>query len=195
MRRNRTARERDVMRARIRRATVADATAIAATHVATWRETYRGLLPDSYLDNLTPAGREPQWREILTLPDEERCVLVATGAAGAIVGFASGGPAHGSAGYAGEIYTLYVRRAYQGCGLGRSLFVALATHLRDHGNTSLILWVLATNRRARGFYEALGGQPLREQAIVFDDIPLREVGYGWRETDLIGRARVLSDEH
>lgn len=183
------------MRATIRKATVADATAIAEAHVATWRETYRGLLPDSYLDNLSPAGREPQWRQILTLPDEERCVLVATGAAGAIVGFASGGPAHDNAGYAGEISTLYVRRAYQGGGLGRALFVALTAHLRDRGSTSLILWVLATNRRARGFYEAMGGQPLREQAIIFDGIPLREVGYGWRETESIGQAGVLRDEH
>jgi ribosomal protein S18 acetylase RimI-like enzyme len=181
--------------ATIRKATVADATAIAEAHVATWHETYRGLLPDSYLDSLTPAGREPQWRQILALPNTERCVLVATGAAETIVGFASGGPARGSAGYAGEIYTLYLRRAYQGCGLGRALFAALAAQLRDRDNRSLILWVLATNRRARGFYEALGGEPLREQAIIFDGISLREVGYGWRDTDAIVQAGVPSDEH
>jgi ribosomal protein S18 acetylase RimI-like enzyme len=183
-----------VKRATIRKATVADATAIAEAHVATWRETYRGLLPDSYLDNLTPAGREPQWHQILTLPDEQRCVLVVTGEAGVVVGFASGGPAQGSAGYAAEIYTLYLRRAYQGCGLGRNLFSALADQLRERGNTSLILWVLAANTRARGFYEALGGAMLREQSIVFDGIPLREIGYGWRETGGLIRTRQARDE-
>ena len=175
------------MRATIREATPADATAIAEAHVATWRETYRGLLPDSYLDNLTPARREPQWRRILALPDDERVVLVVSGDADAIVGFASGGPAHDRSEYAGEVYTLYLRRGYQGCGLGRALFIALATRLREQGITSAILWVLATNTRARGFYSALGSLPLREQAIIFDGLSLREVGYGWRETHLIGQ--------
>lgn len=175
------------MRATIREATSADAATIAEAHVATWRETYRGLLPDSYLDGLTPAGREPHWQRILALPPAERCVLVATGARGALAGFASGGPAHDSSGYAGEVYTLYLRRDYQGHGLGRALFAALATRLREQGHASIILWVLATNARARGFYAAMGGQPLREQAIVFEGIPLREVSYGWRDTRLIAR--------
>lgn len=121
------------MRATIREATTADAAAIAETHAATWRETYRALLPDSYLDGLTPAGREPQWRRILALPAEERSVLVATVATGALAGFASGDPARGRSGYVGEVYILYLRRECRGCGLGRALSVALAASLTRAG--------------------------------------------------------------
>ena len=169
------------MRATIREATMTDAAALAEAHVATWRETYRGLLPDSYLDALTPSGRESIWRRILALPAEERSVLVIAGEGGEIAGFASGGPHREGAEWAGEVYTLYLRRAYQGRGLGRALFATLVARLRAQGVNSLILWVLATNERARGFYAALGGQPLREQEVVFDGLPLREVGYGWRD--------------
>jgi hypothetical protein len=48
----------------IREATMADVAAIARVHVESWRATYKGLLPDGYLANLTYEQREPLWREI-----------------------------------------------------------------------------------------------------------------------------------
>jgi GNAT superfamily N-acetyltransferase len=174
--------------ARIREALGRDAAALARAHVDTWRETYRGLLPDDYLAGLTPAGREPQWRRAVERPAGQRCVFVAEDGQGEIVGFASGGPHHGTLGYAGELYTLYLRQGWQGQGLGRGLFQAVAARLREQGMCSLALWVLATNRRARDFYEVMGGRFVREQAIVFEGVPLREAGYGWRDSATIGRA-------
>lgn len=175
------------MNATIREATIDDAAALAEAHVATWRETYRGLLPDSYLDALTPAGHEPVWRRILALPDEDRTVLVIAGENEPIAGFASGGPHRGATEWAGEVYTLYLRRAYQGRGLGRALFTTLVARLREQGVDSLILWVLATNAPARSFYAALEGQPLREQEVVFDGLALREIGYGWDDLRVFDR--------
>jgi hypothetical protein len=48
----------------IREATMTDVAAIARVHVESWRTTYKGLLPDDYLANLTYEQREPRWREI-----------------------------------------------------------------------------------------------------------------------------------
>jgi ribosomal protein S18 acetylase RimI-like enzyme len=171
----------------IREATARDVPALARTHVDTWRETYRGLLPDAYLAGLDAAGREPQWQRAVARPAGQGCVFVVEDEQGGIAGFASGGPHHGTLGYTGELYTLYLRQAWQGHGLGRALFQAVATRLHEQGQRSLALWVLATNRRARDFYEALGGRFLREQAIVFEGVPLREAGYGWRDIAAIGR--------
>lgn len=173
----------------IHEATLADVPVLAEAHVVTWRETYRGLLPDDYLDGLAAVEREPLWRRAIERTDAERCVFVATDSASTIVGFASGGPHLGTLGYAGEVYTLYLRREYQGRGLGRDLFRTVAGRLHAQGLTSLALWVLATNIGARGFYEALGGRFVREQAIVFDGVPLREAGYGWRGDPLAGALR------
>lgn len=175
------------MYATIREATPDDVAALAEAHVAAWCETYRGLLPDSYLDGLTPAGCEPQWRQLVGRPPAEGCVLIAEGAGGEIVGFASGGPHRGLLDHAGELYTLYLRRSAQGAGLGRVLFTAVATRLHEQGLDSLALWVLATNRQARGFYEAIGRRFLREQVLIFEGVPLREAGYGWRDSGAIGR--------
>ena len=175
------------MQATIREATPDDIPSLAEAHVATWRETYHGLLPAPYLDGLTAADREPQWQRRLTLPPTQRCVPIAEGETGRIVGLASGGPHQGTLDYAVESYTLYLRQAHQGAGLVRALFAAIARRLRKQGRSSLALWVLATNDRARSFYAAQGGHLPHEQAIVFEGIPLREAGYGWRGCGSIGR--------
>lgn len=177
------------MKSRIREATIEDVGALALAHVATWRETYRDLLPADYLAGLVAEGREPQWQRAVERATGHGCVFVAEDGGGALVGFASGGPHHGVLGYAGELYTLYLRQGWQGHGLGRRLFQKVAGRLHAQGFDSLALWVLATNERARAFYEAMGGHFVREQQIIFEGIPLHEAGYGWRDITTVGRGR------
>ncbi len=54
--------------AEIRRALPADAAGMAAVHVATWRTTYPGLLPDRYLVSLNPKAYAERWRRMLADP-------------------------------------------------------------------------------------------------------------------------------
>ena len=53
----------------IRRARDDDAAAISLVHVRSWQETYRGLLPQDYLDALDPARRVPLWERTLAGTD------------------------------------------------------------------------------------------------------------------------------
>lgn len=46
----------------IRGATVADAEGIAHIHVASWRSTYRGIMPDALLAGLSMERRAANWR-------------------------------------------------------------------------------------------------------------------------------------
>ena len=46
----------------IRRAQSADAGAIGRVQVQTWREAYQGIIPPSYLHQLSVAAHERQWR-------------------------------------------------------------------------------------------------------------------------------------
>ena len=49
----------------IRFANASDAPQIAKIHVESWKEAYRGLLPDAYLSSLSIPKRETAWHEIL----------------------------------------------------------------------------------------------------------------------------------
>ncbi|VWB18578.1 hypothetical protein [Burkholderia diffusa] len=49
----------------IRAATSVDARAIAEIHVASWRATYPGIMPASYLAGLSVQLRTTAWRDVL----------------------------------------------------------------------------------------------------------------------------------
>lgn len=163
----------------IRAAGPGDALAIATVHVASWRATYRGLLPDAFLARLALAPREVQWARALAAPPAERGVWVATDDTGAVIGFASGGPERGGdVAYPGELHALYLLPAAQGQGIGRRLFGTVAADLTRRGFPALLLWVLDGNPAAH-FYAHLGGAPLRSQPFTIGGVTRTETAYGW----------------
>ena len=62
-----------------------------------------------------------------------------------------------------------------------ALTVASAKSLIESGMSSMLLWVLAENWSARRFYEALGGECIREQQVRIGNTELPEVSYGWKD--------------
>ena len=78
----------------VRAAMEQDAGAISHVHVQSWRTTYIGMVPESYLAGLDETKGVLQWREWLT---RDVPVLVAE-VDGEIVGFVSGGPLRESVG-------------------------------------------------------------------------------------------------
>ena len=125
-------------------------------HVASWQAAYRELLAD-VLENLSVDRRAETWSDVIAARGPGDAVLV-TERAGVLKGFAHVCDARDSdAGVgAGEVSSLYLRSEIWGQGLGRELMAAALSHLTAGGFTSAILWVLATNDRARRFYEAGG---------------------------------------
>ncbi len=166
--------------ARVRRATPEDASAIARVHVDSWRTTYRGIVPDDVLDDLSYERYEEHWDRQLRDSTGERCVFVGLDEQGSVVGFASSGPERsGDPAYTGELYAIYALEAHQRVGLGRELVRATVRALLEGGHRSMLVWVLERNP-ARGFYEALGGRYLlRSQPIEIGGARLVEVAYGW----------------
>ncbi|MFN3512418.1 MAG: GNAT family N-acetyltransferase [Phenylobacterium sp.] len=145
-----------------------DALDLARLHVASWRETYRGLLPEDYLAAMSPEAQARRFYTALMQPEPTDATLVAANRAG-LVGYASGGRSRQGLPGEAEIATLYVLRAAQGRGLGRRLVQGLARVFAANGAASLTISVLRDNLPARRFYEHLGGLP---------DVPRREPGPG-----------------
>ena len=142
---------------KVRPATREDARAIAEVHVASWRDAYRGLLPDDYLEKLSVDEREAQRLEAFDRPSAGSGVLVAE-EDGQVVGFATFSPSRDddAPGGTGEVPAIYVDPAAVGTGVGRELFAAVTEALRRAGFTRATLWVLDANAGARRFYEKAG---------------------------------------
>ncbi len=172
----------------LRRATVADAEAIAAIRIEGWRTTYRGMIPDSYLDDMDMNENLLHWRTILqALPTKEDalCVYVAV-SENEIVGFVSAMKlAEAKLGKEGEINAIYIRPQWQRCGIGKRMMHKAARSLQAMGCQSCVIWVIDGNAQARNFYEELGGEILVEQDFSWDGLDLTEVGYGWNDLNVL----------
>lgn len=163
-----------------RAAATADAAAIAAIEVETWRSTYAGILPPAMLVGMDERRRAGSWRR--TLAEEPDDTLVAV-ELDAVIGFGSCGRQRASdLPYTGEIFTLYVAPDYQGLGHGRLLLTALFQRLVRCGHRSSLVWVLQGNP-SRFFYERLGGRFIASRRIdVWRGQRVDAAAYGW--TDL-----------
>jgi ribosomal protein S18 acetylase RimI-like enzyme len=174
----------------IREAGPADAAAIAAVHVAAWREAYAGLLPARLLRSLSVEEAVLKWRPILG--GLRPAVFVAVRPDQDLAGFGSCGPQRAAAliadGFAGEVEAIYLLAADQGRGVGRRLMAAMAQALLAQGQDSAALWVLRDNQRSRGFYEALGGERVGARVEMRGKVAFHEVAYGWRDLRVLAPA-------
>lgn len=172
----------------VREANFSDASAIAKVHVDSWRTTYRGLVPDDFLANLSYEQRQSMWERHLNNTDSETFVYVAEDESGQVVGFVSGGPERtGHQVHRGELYAIYILEACQRRGIGRGLFEAVVERLERGGLSSMLVWVLADNP-SRRFYESLGGELAGKQQITIGGATLDEVAYGWADIGAFQRS-------
>ena len=161
----------------IRPMTVEDTRRVGEVHVRAWQSTYRGAMPDEFLDGLRPEDRAEMWRQGV---DEawpgQRDVIVADGR---VAGFAAYGPAHGGGDDPlGELYAINLDPDYWRQGLGRRLIRHVTSELVRLGFPRAVLWVEATNDRARRFYEVEGWHfDGTEQTDTIDGVTVDEVRY------------------
>ena len=79
----------------------------------------------------------------------------------------------------GEIFELYLAPEYQGLGFGGRLFEACRADLAFHGLETVIVWALAENDRAIGFYEHLGGRVVRRASENFGSEKRARIALGF----------------
>ena len=169
--------------AEIVEAGAAHADAIARLHAENWKSTYRGILPDDYLDNQVDSERLDYWRTALA-NGSYSMVRVARDGAGIVAGF-SGLKAGVDKGYDQTIEHLHVSSSARGTGLGRALMADAARQTMARGGSSLCLWVFEDNVKAIGFYESLGGVTDARGTDKFagGNAPDRRIG--WRDLDAL----------
>jgi ribosomal protein S18 acetylase RimI-like enzyme len=164
-----------------------DAEELARVHVTSWRETYRGLLPDAFLARMSQPGFARRFARELSEP--RAGVTLAAANRYGLIGYAQAGPSRRGVPGEGEVATLYVLRACQRQGVGAQLLREAARALAAQGATSLMISVLRDNIPARRFYEHLDGAaetPRQERGP--GGALLYEVAYHWPDI------RTLSDQ-
>ena len=169
----------------VRPAEVRDAGGIAHVHVTSWLETYRGLMPDSVLDNLSVERRTKQLEHTLEDGSDIYHLTLVAEANHKVVGFANyGKEREGDPEYQGELFAIYILKEFHEEGIGREMVKHVASGLLAIDISSMLVWVLEDNLSKR-FYERLGGEYLREKQVQTGDSILQEKAYGWRDIHVL----------
>ena len=167
----------------IRSCSAADAAQIAAVQRAGWFAAYEGIIPGEIIDRVTAPDDGARVRQTFRTRPWQRMIVAVAGkrdtprpgkpAVPGIVGYASFGPETdvltgrwpprlteaGRDGQVAELYALYVRPAWWSTGTGRALMDRVLARNSAVRYSSVVLWVLQDNSRARWFYERAGFAP------------------------------------
>lgn len=167
----------------IRVAEASDAAGIARVHEATWKEAYRGILSDAYLDSLSHKRLAARWQATLDhrKDDLDEQVFVAVQGR-TVIGFLTMGASREAfAPWESEVGMIYVLKSHRGAGIGRVLMKAAADHSIRRGMFSTGLWVLRDNGGGRDFYEALKGEPKGRKTDSVGGQLVQLVAYWWSD--------------
>jgi ribosomal protein S18 acetylase RimI-like enzyme len=172
----------------IRPARNEDALGVASVRSASWRATYRNIVPQSYLDKMHPEKSVADWRVAASGKVPGAHLLVAE-QSGKVIGFEAYGPARDpNFGYAGELYAAYFLPEAIGKGLGTEMMKTVVRDLAAQGLNDMIVWVMEANERGRRFYKTiLGGMvvPNSRQSFEIENVPIWEIAYGFRPLPLL----------
>lgn len=172
------------MKVFIRRAEILDAVGIAKVHVDSWKTTYKNIVPDSFLDNLSYEQRTELWKK--NISEEGNGVFVAENDEGEIVGFVSGGKrGNNHTENAGDLTAIYILKSYQGMGIGRKLVEPMFNQFEKLGYTTIFVEVLEQNKSLH-FYEALGAKWFDSKKITIGGAELNLLIYKWELERKIG---------
>ena len=179
----------------IRLARPADAAGIARVHVATWRDTYPGVLPAAYLVALSAETEERRWRGRLARPAAGCATFVADDPQVGVSGYATCGANRRPLPVKidGEVYEIYVDPCAQGRHLGRRLIAAMADRLLVQGFRSACIRVLRDNP-TRWFYRHLNGRLILEETIRFAGADLSQLTYVWPDLASLQRLAGEADD-
>jgi ribosomal protein S18 acetylase RimI-like enzyme len=160
----------------VRRAEARDAEAITAVHDAAWRYAYDGMIPAKELNRIV-ARRGPRWWDRAIRRGTAILVLEL---GGVVCGYATIGPNRArNLSQKGEVYEIYMKPEYQGLGLGTRLFLAARRELARFGFESMVVWALADNEIACGFYRNAGGRKVARANERFGEASLSKIAFAW----------------
>lgn len=159
----------------VRWSAATDATGLADLHRAAWRYAYAEIIPGLTLERMIARRGRSWW---VRMHDRGFRALV-TDRRGTITGYATLGRGRHEPPRTGEIYELYVRPEYHGCGVGRRLCAGARGELAREGLDRLVVWALSENTVACRFYAAMGGAARDRAEDRFCGIPLAKVGFRW----------------
>ena len=154
--------------------------AVASVHVQSWRESFAGIVPQTFLDKMSVEKRAKAFEQGFSAASYK--MYVAEVPERGVVGFADFGEPRESIGYEAELYAIYLLPEFQRKGVGGSLFDLGVDFFTENGKSSMYLLALEASPY-RSFYETMGGKVVGRKQIEIEGVMFDELVYGWESLD------------
>jgi len=167
----------------IREATKEDFLSIATIRIDNWQTTYKGLLPQAFLDDLNYQKEASSWLTFCQSDDNQ--LWVATDSQNTILGFVATKPFQDEVSI-GEIYALHTAQSHRGKGIGKALIYFSAQQFKSNNINEMRLWVVVGNNHAIDVYKHLGAETYIERIDQINNTDVPEIGMKWTDLSLLG---------
>ena len=139
----------------IRKATIQDAKDIATINIRSWKQTYKGIFPQEFLDNLTVNDENI---EKCQNKIKEYAVYIKDNKIVGIIRY--GKNKKGYDNNYGEIYALYIDSKYHHQGIGKELVKYVINELKNNYD-----YILVSNT----FYQKIGGKLIGKSNFILEN--------------------------
>lgn len=152
-----------------------DQEGMAKIKVDCWKDTYKGIIDQEYLDSLNYEIQTNKYIE--SFNDYKNMVLVAEDVeTHKIIGYSCFSVEENE--YAdSELISLYIDKNYARRGIGTSLLRETVKELKKYNKKTMLLWCIKENKNAINFYEKLGGKRLFDKMAKIGNKVYQEYGY------------------
>ena len=153
------------MNYKIRKKERRDCSAVAHVVTIAWNETYRGIVPDNFLNNLYNNEEERAQNSYNKFDEKENHQYI-------LEGFINVGSSNeNDYENCGEIYAIYIINGYKGYGFGKKLIAAGINELKEMKFDKMIIGCLEGNP-SNEFYKHIGGKYIKKR--IFKKLQLPE---------------------
>ena len=135
----------------IRDAVYDDIDKIAKLYISNWKETYKGLLPEDYLNSLTKEYAVEKWNKYLK---NKNHIFVAY-EGNEFLGFVASKKDDNEEGY-WYLDSLHITKNSRGKGIGTKLIYRVGQYALNHGYECMSICIVKGNDSTKRIYEKLG---------------------------------------
>lgn len=166
-----------------REASIFDIPEIVTVHIESWQKSFAGIVPQKFLDSMSPTRREKAFKQ--NFGEGFYKMLVAESRRHGIIGFADFGKAKDeSLGFEAELYAIYFMPEFQRRGIGGKLFEKSRQELVKAGFRSMYLEALEVSPY-KSFYNKMGGEIIKTGFHKLGDEDFVTVFYGWKDLSVL----------
>ena len=160
---------------RVRKATIKDIESIVKIKLNSWRETYKGIVNDEYLNNMDYQENYNKFKKEIENPNSKKQNYVIT-KNNKVIGYCKFAILKNDI-YDSQIYAIYIDNKFKNKGYGTILLNYVKEYLKTQKCKNMILWCIYRNYPSRFFYKKKGGKEEKKMLSVIGKQKIYEISY------------------